>query len=270
MDQNSNTNLPSNEITNQLVSPDQARAVAEVQGAIVVAQRCPRNEQKAYTEVLNACKRPSLAQSAMYSFPRGGQQITGPSIRLAEVIARHWGNIQYGIREIESSGSGTKYEAFCWDVQNNVRASRIFSKQHGRWTKKKGFQAVTDPRDQYEVVASDAVRRLRACILEIIPGDIVEEAVAACNQTLAGKSDVPIKDRIRKMVASFSQEGVDEDMLKKFLGHKIETTDETELVSLIKIYRSLKDGMSGRKDWFEVDEDDELIDVQKRFTDAPE
>ena len=32
-------------------SADTARVVQEVQGAIIVAQQCPRNEQKAYTEL---------------------------------------------------------------------------------------------------------------------------------------------------------------------------------------------------------------------------
>lgn len=30
-------------------------------------------------------KRKSLAESAIYSYPRGGQRVSGPSIRLAEV-----------------------------------------------------------------------------------------------------------------------------------------------------------------------------------------
>lgn len=233
-------------------SPDTARIVQEVQGAIVVAQHCPRNEQKAYTEIINACKRQSLAEQSMYSFPRGGTNVTGPSIRLAEVIARHWGNLQYGIRELSTDDYETKYEAYCWDVQTNTRASRIFTQKHGRWTKKNGFKSVDDPRDVYEVVASSAARRLRACILEIIPGDIVEEAQDQCKKTLTGNSDVPLTDRIRKMVQKFSEMGVTEDMISARLGHKVEVITEIELVNLRNIWKSISDGMSRRDDWFDV------------------
>jgi len=261
---------PSNDFGSSMVAAnhDQSRAIAEVQGAIIVAQRCPRNEQRAVTEISKACRRPGLAQQAMYSFPRGGKQVTGPSIRLAEVIARNWGNLQYGIREVDASDTSTKFEAFCWDVQNNVRASRVFSVKHGRWTKKSGFKEALDPRDQYEIGASSAVRRLRACILEIIPGDVVDEAVQLCEKTLAGKSKEPIIDRIRKMVSAFSELGVNEQMLVKRLGHKIDVTTEIELVDLAKIFKSLQDNMSGRESWFAMDADENLTDANERFKDV--
>lgn len=272
MEQSKDQNLPSNTFADPSMlaaSPDQSRAIAEVQGAIVVAQRCPRNENRAFKEIINSCKRPSLAAQAMYSFPRGGQTVTGPSIRLAEVIARNWGNLQYGIREIEAEGDSTKFEAFCWDVQNNVRASRVFSVSHGRWTKKGGFKKAIDPRDIYEIGASSAVRRLRACILEIIPADLIEEAVSQCEKTLAGKSDVPLKDRIRKMVSVFDQIGVSEEMIVKFLKHKIDATTEVELVTLQKIYKSIQDEMSDRSQWFELEEE-ALKDINGRFQDGQE
>jgi len=251
-------------------SADTARVVQEVQGAIIVAQQCPRNEQKAYTEIINACKRPSLSEQAMYSFPRGGKNVTGPSIRLAEVIARHWGNLQYGIREISSQSDETKYEAYCWDVQTNTRASRIFTQKHGRWTRKAGFKSVDDPRDVYEIVASSATRRLRACILEIIPGDIVDEAVTQCQKTLVGRSDTPLKDRVRQMVQKFSDLGVDEEMLFKRLGHKLEVTTEIEIVNLGNIYKSLSDGMSSRDDWFQPSENKQVDELNNKFDEKPE
>ncbi len=247
--------------------PEQSRIVAEVQGAIVVAQHCPRNEQKAYTEILNACKRPALAEAAIYSFPRGGQVVSGPSIRLAEVVARLWGNLQYGIREITTNENETKYEAFCWDMQNNVRASRVFTQSHGRWTKRAGFTQAEDPRDVYEIVANAATRRLRACILEIVPADIVDSAIETCEKTLAGKSEVPIKDRINKMVSMFDSISVSQEMLEKHLRHKLEVTSEVELIQLGKIYRSIVDGMSVRQDYFDLGTTAQEDVIAERFAD---
>lgn len=252
------------------LSADTARVVQEVQGAIIVAQQCPRNEQKAYTEIINACKRPTLSEQAMYSFPRGGKNVTGPSIRLAEVIARHWGNLQYGIREISSTDAETKYEAYCWDVQTNTRASRIFSQKHGRWTRKNGFKKVDDPRDVYEIVASSATRRLRACILEIIPGDIVDDAVNQCQKTLSGRTDKPLRDRVRQMVQKFSDLGVSEDMISGRLGHKIDVTSEIEIVNLGSIFKSLADGMSSVSDWFDAKVSNQASDLNNKFDDPPE
>ena len=36
----------------------------------------------------------------LHAFPRAGETVSGPSIRLAEMLAAVWGNIEYGIREL--------------------------------------------------------------------------------------------------------------------------------------------------------------------------
>lgn len=84
-----------------MATVEEARAVQEVRAALVIAKRFPRDEVEARGRILEACKRPGLAERAMYSYPRGGTRVTGPSIRLAETLARFWGNLSYGIREIE-------------------------------------------------------------------------------------------------------------------------------------------------------------------------
>ncbi len=76
------------------------RAIAEAQGKLVIAKRFPRNQALAYANIIDACKRPGLAEEACYSFPRGGEVVSGPAIRLAEMLAANWGNLDYGLREL--------------------------------------------------------------------------------------------------------------------------------------------------------------------------
>src|SRR5262245_50625006 len=76
------------------------REVAEVQAAMAIAQKFPRNPIAAVDRILNECTRVGLAESAVYSFSRGGADIMGPSIRLAEVLARNWGNLSCGVTEL--------------------------------------------------------------------------------------------------------------------------------------------------------------------------
>ena len=73
----------------------------EVQARMVVAKKFPRDEAAAMNRILKSCQRTTLAESAMYSYPRGGQEVTGPSIRLAECLAQNWGNIEFGYTELE-------------------------------------------------------------------------------------------------------------------------------------------------------------------------
>lgn len=234
-----------------LTSVDQARAIAEVQAAMVVARMNPRDEMRAYQRIVMACKRKSLAEQAFYAYPRGGKMVTGPSIRLAEVIAGYWGNITYGLRELNRGKGISEVEAFAWDLETNTRVTRQFQVKHIR-DKSEGGKELTGERDIYELVASMGQRRVRACILEVIPGDIVEGAEEECKKTLQGGNGEPIEDRIRKMVLAFSEFGISKDMIETRLRHKIEATIPAELVTLQQIYRSLKDGMAKREEFFDM------------------
>lgn len=227
-----------------------SRAIAEVQAAMVIAQRFPRDETAAYERIIKACKRRGLAEAAMYAYPRGGSVITGPSIRLAETMARAWGNLEFGIAELEQRNGESTMQAYCWDLETNTRQVKMFTVKHER--KARGaIMRLEDPRDIYEMNANMGARRLRACILGIIPGDIVEDAVSQCEQTMKGSSKEPLIDRVRKLVVAFADLSVTKGQIERRLGHTVETTIEAEFVSLRKIYLSLRDGMSKQRDWFE-------------------
>lgn len=73
-------------------------------------------------------------------------------------------------------------------------------------------------------------------ILAILPPDLIEAALARCRETLAGTSEVPLEDRIRKMVSAFEQISVRREMLEKRMGHDISMMTKEELVEHITIY----------------------------------
>lgn len=79
--------------TNAVSNTDQQRAVAEVQAAMMIARMNPRDPIAAMDRILNACARPTLAEAAVYQYSRGGSDVSGPSIRLAEAMAQSWGNM---------------------------------------------------------------------------------------------------------------------------------------------------------------------------------
>ncbi|MGB1814653.1 MAG: hypothetical protein ACPHJ3_04805 [Rubripirellula sp.] len=229
------------------------RVTQEVQAAMAIARSFPRNMTAAAQRIKQSCKRPKLAETAIYSYPRGGQQVEGPSIRLAEEMARQWGNIDFGIHELEQKAGESTVMAYCWDLETNTRQTKIFTVPHVRHTKR-GSQRLTDPRDIYEMVANQGARRLRACILGVIPGDVTEEAVEECNRTLAGQNAKPLADRVRDMVIAFADLGVTQSMIERRLGHNLEATSEAEVVMLGKAYTSIRDGYAGVTDHFEYDE----------------
>lgn len=232
------------------VQSDSQRAIAEVQAALVIAKQFPRNPIEAYDRIMNACQRPGLAQSAVYSYARGGSSVTGPSIRLAEMLAQNWGNIQYGIRELSSENGESTVEAFAWDVETNTRQTKVFQVPHIRYTRN-GSKKLTDPRDIYELVANNGARRLRACILGVIPGDVIDDAVAQCEQTIQAHADTS-PEGVQKLLKSFEKHGVNKEAVEKRIQCRIEAISPAQVVSLIKIGTSIKDGMSQPSDWFDV------------------
>lgn len=232
-------------------SIESSRSVAEAQAAMVVARMSPRSEENAYMKIMRACKRKSLAEGAKYAFRRGGTLVTGASIRLAEVMAQSWGNTTYGFRELARQGDTSEVEAFCWDLETNTRVTRTFQVRHYRDTKK-GSQKITAERDKYEHIASQAQRRVRACILEIIPGDIVDAACDQCDKTIASDGR-PLEDRVRDMLMAFSEYGITKEMIEGRLSHKLTAIVPQELVQLTQIYRSIKDGVAPREEFFNLD-----------------
>lgn len=249
-----------NQMTQFESSPEIARQVAEVQAAITVARRFPRDEAQAMQRVLQSCRRPKLAEQAFYSYNRGGADVSGPSIRLAEELARAWGNIQYGVREVEKTESSTVFEVFCWDLETNIRVDRKFSQDHVRYTKKDGNKALTDSRDIYELVANNAARRLRAVILEVLPSDVIEQATMECEKTLKN-DNVDLKVKIEQMLAKFLALGVTKEMIEARVTQKVETIDMTKIIALGKIYTSLVNGVSSVSDWFKAPVVDEIKNV---------
>lgn len=225
------------------------REMAEVQGMIVLAKKFPRDERAAMDRILNACQRPSLAEVALYEYSRGGVPITGPTIRVAEMLAQNWGNIQFGIRELEQRNGESTVEAFAWDLETNTRQTKVFQVPHLRYSRS-GTKVLTDPRDIYENVANQGARRLRACILGVIPGDVVDAATGQCEETM--KANVEITpELIKSLIDGFAKFGVSKEQLELRLQRRIDTITPAQVVGLRKVYNSLKDRMSSPADWFQ-------------------
>lgn len=235
---------------NALVDTATAREQSEVQGMIVLAKKFPRDQKAALDRILNACTRASLAECAVYQYARGGSDVTGPSIRLAEAIAQNWGNLQFGIRELEQRNGESTVEAFAWDLETNVRQSKVFQVSHVRHTKQ-GSKLLTDPRDIYEMVANQGARRMRSCILSVIPGDVVDAAVDQCDLTLKSAAGEVTPERIKAMLEKFAVFGVTREQIEARIQRRIDTVSAAQLVSLGKVYNSLRDGMSQPQDWFD-------------------
>ena len=234
------------------VAIEASRAIAEAHGKLVIAKRFPRDEVEAYAKAMEACQRPTMAAKAFYSFPRGGQTVEGPTIRFAEELARCWGNIDYGIKELSQDDGKSEMQAYAWDLETNAQSVQNFTNPHQREQGKKMVN-LTSQRDIYENNANMATRRLRSRILAILPSWFVEDAIEECKKTLAGRNDTPLIDRVKKMVVAFAKIGVTQEQIEKRLKKKIDTMNADDFVEYTGIYNAIKQGESKIAEWFESD-----------------
>lgn len=229
----------------------ESKALSEIKGKMFLARQFPRDEDLALARVVKECGRPELAAAAQYEYPKGDSVVKGPSIRLVEVLARHWGNIDFGVNEIEALDGSTTIKAFAWDLETNVSDEKTFSVRHERSTKK-GSYRITDERDIYEMVANKGARRKRACLLSVMPGWYVDAALAACDETLskaltAGKS---IEEVRAAVVESFAEFGITPEQITGKIGKEPDKLTKNDIVKLRHLYSAIKDGFVKASDAF--------------------
>jgi hypothetical protein len=231
-----------------------ARAEKQVEAMVIMAKRFPRDTEKVKGEVVRLCANPDFAEEALYTYERGGKTVLGPSIRLAEVVAQNWGNMLFGVQEVGRRVESSDVRAYCWDLEKNLWAERVFVVPHIRYTKEKGNTPLYDPRDIYETVANQGARRLRACILSHIPADIQKDLVEVCTETQKkqAKTEESKKTVVKKMVDAFAalKPAVSRKDLEERLGHSLDEITPDEKVEITGIYAALKDGIKKKADYF--------------------
>ncbi len=226
------------------------REIAEVQAAMIIAKKFPRDPVVAMDRILNACTRPMLAEKAVYEYGKGGQDVSGPSIRMAEVLAQNWGNMRCGVIEVSRGVGVSECLAYATDLETNFGDEKRFQVRH--WIDTKGGgRAAKDEREIYELIANMGARRKRACIMAVIPGDVQEAAVRQCEVTLSTK--VQITDELKQsLIDKFAAFGVTKEMLEKRIQRRMDAITPGMVVNLGKIYNSVKDGMSTASEWFDM------------------
>ena len=226
-----------------------AKEQHEIQSAILIAKQMPRSEEQAFSKLMMACQRGSFADDVTYSFPRGKNEdgtpniITGPSVHLAREAARVWGNIRYGLDIISDEEESRVIRGWAWDMETNTKVAsddsfkKLIFRKKGGWIK-------PDERDLRELTNRRGAILVRNCILQLLPKDLVEDALYQARETIeAGALKDPDSAK-KRLLASFATIGVTAEMLiKKFEKPFSEFTPQ-ELTEMQGIYKSIADGNS--------------------------
>lgn len=225
----------------------ESKELSEIKGKMYLARQFPRDPDYSLQCALRECDRKELAEAAQYEFPKGDSVVKGPSIRLVEVLARHWGNITSGVDEIESKDGETTIKSYAWDLETNVSDSKTFTVKHersvGKGEKRRSYK-LTDERDIYEMVANKGARRKRACLLSVLPGWYVDAAVNACEETLKRSltEGRTMEEVIANVVSAFAEFDITPEQIEEKLGKEVANLSKNDVVKLRHLYSAIKDG----------------------------
>jgi hypothetical protein len=212
----------------------------EVDIQISTALRYPRSI-KAFKEraIEMATLDEATAASCIYTLPRAGKPITGPSVRLAEICASAWKNLRVESRVAGETDREIIAEATCWDLENNI-AIRIQNRR--RITYKNGgkFDA-----DLITVTGNAAISiALRNAIFRVIPKAYVNDIFLAARQTAIGEASTLTAVRAN-VVEYFGKMGVTPDRILTVLEKP--SLDDVGLddIAVLKGYATaIKDGQT--------------------------
>ena len=236
----------SGEMTPQLpaMSGDVAFRV-EIDIQVSTANAYPRKLSRVAGEIRDLVTiTPEAAAACVYTLPRDGKAITGPSIRLAEILFACWGNCTGGSRitEVNRAEGYVEAEGAFWDLQKNAKTVRRFRR---RITNKQGKVFS----DDMIIVTGQAAGSIafRNAVLGGIPRAIWNEAYEAAEEVIRGtmKTLGERHDASMKVLHAF---GFTADDVYKVLG--IGGRQEFSLdhiVTLTGLYTTLKDGATTKE-----------------------
>jgi hypothetical protein len=204
---------------------------AEVDQQIATARAFPRSIRASVDAMSSmATLNEDIAEECIYSLPRGGKQIRGPSIRFAEIVANSWGNCRDDARVtyVDRVERYVEAEAMYHDLQTN-RATRTHVKRTIEL--KRGKKTVDNDMIQLAGAAAMSIAR-RNAILGGVPKPVWSRALEEVQRVIRGDAKT-LGERRDKAVAAFNKMGVGtEKILKALEAPSIEDISLDDLVTM--------------------------------------
>lgn len=224
-----------------------AKEQHEIQSAIIIAKRFPRDEDACFQKLMKAASRPSFAEDAAYSFPRGDTDVTGPSVNLAREAARIWGNIRYGLYIVRDDDGSRLIRGWCWDVETNMKNEfdddfKKLIQRKDKNTKETKWIICDDERELRELTNRRGAILVRNAILQNLPKDLIEDALFQCRKTLEASAGDNPEGMRKRLLVDFGSINITVAQLEQKLGHPFAQSTPKEIAQLRSVCKSIQDG----------------------------
>lgn len=237
-------NVDADDVVSALVvQPSALSAVlakAEIDQQIATAKQYPRSLKRVTANIVTLATMDDRAsEECMYSLPRGGKPICGPSVRLAEIIASQWGNCRVAARMVDVDRENKRVEAqgMFWDLESNVGQ---VANVHRRIVDKYG-KLYNDDMILVTGNAACSIAR-RNAILMGVPKAVWRRAYDMALSVIKGDVKT-LAERKTKMFSAFAAFGVKPEQIFAVLGvaGDVEVTID-HLPMLVGMHQALKSG----------------------------
>lgn len=257
-----------------------ARETAVAQARFIMAMQRPRNVEKFRVRLLAECDRTGFAETAEYYKPVGKkkneetneweqQYATGPSIRLIEVAAQYYGNLDVQSQVLHETEEHRVVECAAIDLETNTRWSenrlipRTVEKRGDRIRGSKevgppsGRDVISERTNTYgdkvyvcratadevqQKQGAETSKSLRTQVTRLLPRDIIDEALQRCRQTIQKEITQDPKASLRRLIDGFAEMGVSPEDLEIWAGgRKLEQLSPKELQQLRQLWTGLRD-----------------------------
>lgn len=189
--------------------------IVDVQGESVALQAVERanvdvqvSTAKQYPRSITDFKRKALAwatsdestaAACFYSLERSGKKISGPSVRLAEIVGSCWGNMRCEVLPPVESERSITLVGLAWDLETNF-AQRMPIRR--RITNRKGERYNEDMINVTAAAATSIARR--NAIFAVVPRALVSDLEAEVKKVAAGKG-LTMEQRRERVVKEYAE-----------------------------------------------------------------
>jgi hypothetical protein len=240
-------NLPMAVMSEQTLAVDLARA--EIDTAIATAHKYPRSLDTVIKKIATmSCYNDAAAENCIYSLPRGGKPIIGPSIGFANIVAAAWGNCTDAARivAIDRKDKVVVAEGGFHDLETNRKTMlpvqrRIVDRQ-GR--------LFSDDMIMVTGMAAASIAR-RNAILNAVPRALWFPIYEQALQIVRGDVET-FAERKDKALKAFAQFGVKPEQVYMALGLKGDPDMTLEHIAPMRgMYSALRDGSVSVEEMFD-------------------
>lgn len=202
-------------VTPVAMEPLEAQTRGEIDIQVTTARRYPRSIVGAKQKAAEmACLDEETASACIYSLPRAGKPITGPSARFAEIVQTAWGNMRAEARIVSENGKFVTARGIAWDLETN--SARAMETRR-RITDRTG-KTYTD--DMIATTSNAACSiAMRNAVLQVVPRAHWWPVYQAARRAAVG-DETTLEQRRSEMVAYFKKMGVSEQQVFDAVGVK--------------------------------------------------